>query len=107
LPRYLEGVSRVRRGERVIWEKQFLSGEDNMCHTIENLEFHHFKYAQFLRPGDVHVHFFGTATLSFADGVKTHAGDVFEIGIEEFGKPLVNRIEWGSAPLKPGQVGAL
>jgi hypothetical protein len=107
LPRHLEGVSRIRRGERVVWEKQFLSGEDNMCHTIENLEFHHFKYAQFLRPGDVHVHFFGTATLSFADGVKTQAGDVFEIGIHEFGKPLVNQLEWGQASLKPGQVGVL
>jgi hypothetical protein len=107
LPRHLEGVSRIRRGERVVWEKQFLSGEDNMCHTIENLEFHHFKYAQFLRPGDVHVHFFGTATLSFADGVKTQAGDVFEIGIHEFGKPLVNQLELGHASLKPGQVGVL
>jgi hypothetical protein len=107
LPRHLEGLSRIRRGERVVWEKQFLSGEDNMCHTIENLEFHHFKYAQFLRPGNVHVHFFGTATLSFADGVKTQAGDVFEIGIREFGKPLVNQLEVGHAPLQPGQVGAL
>ncbi len=50
-----------------------------MSHTIANLEHHHFKYALFRRPGDVHVHFFGTATLSFADGIKTEAGDVFEI----------------------------
>ena len=33
----------------------------------------------FRQPGDVHVHMFGTATLSFADGIKTEAGDVFEI----------------------------
>lgn len=107
LPRHLEGISRIYRGGSIIWEKQFLSGEDNMCHTIENLEFHHFKYTQFLRPGDVHVHFFGTATLSFADGAKTQAGDVFEIGIREFGKSLVNQLEWGGDPLKPGQVGVL
>ncbi len=62
LPRHLNGVSRIRRGDDVIWEKAFLSGEDNMCHSLENLEYHHFKYAQFLRPGDVHIHFFGTAT---------------------------------------------
>jgi hypothetical protein len=107
LPRHLEGISRIYRGGKIIWEKQFLSGEDNMCHTVENLEFHHFKYTQFLGPGDVHVHFFGTATLSFADGVKTQAGDVFEIGVREFGKPLVNQIELGRDPLKPGKVRVL
>jgi hypothetical protein len=63
-----------------------------MCHTIANLEAHHFKYAQFRRPGDVHVHCFGTSTLSFADGVQTRAGDVFEIGAVGFGRPLRNRL---------------
>ena len=33
---------------------------------------------------------FGTATLSFADGVKTEAGDVFEIEAPDFGLPLRN-----------------
>ncbi len=42
----------------------------------------------FRRPGDVHIHFFGTATLSFADGIKAEAGDIFEIEIGEFGAPL-------------------
>ena len=37
-----------------------------MSHSIANLEHHHFKNALFRRPGDVHVHFFGTATLSFS-----------------------------------------
>jgi hypothetical protein len=53
------------------------------------------------------VHFFGTATLSFAEGFKAQAGDVFEIGVREFGKALVNRIEWGRDLLRPGQVGML
>jgi hypothetical protein len=44
----------------------------------------------FRQPGDVHVHMFGTATLSFADGVKTQAGDVFEISATDFGLPLRN-----------------
>jgi hypothetical protein len=61
-----------------------------MSHTIENLERHHFKYLHFRRPGDVHVHCYGTGTLSFAAGVKTQAGDVFEIEAKEFGLPLVN-----------------
>ena len=79
-------------GKEVIWEKPFLSGEQNMAHSIANLEAHHFKYGLFRRPGDVHVHFFGTATLSFSDGVKTQKGDVFEIESETFGLPLRNRL---------------
>jgi hypothetical protein len=92
LPTHLTGLSRIRRAGRIIWEKEFLSGEDNMCHTIENLERHHFKYNQFLRPGDVHVHFLGTSTLSFADSVKTQLNDTFEISVPEFGEPLINGI---------------
>jgi hypothetical protein len=107
LPPHLEGMSRILRDGRVVWEKAFLSGEENMCHTIENLEFHHFKYRQFLRVGDVHVHFFGTATLSFADGFTTQAGDVFEIGIQDFGKPLVNQVQREPEPLKAGQLEVL
>jgi hypothetical protein len=41
-------------------------------------------------PGDVHLHFFGTATLSFADGVKLQAGDEFEVDLPALGFPLVN-----------------
>lgn len=104
LPRHLAGTSRIRRGEQVVWEKEFLSGEDNMCHSLENLEYHHFKYAQFLRPGDVHVHFFGTATLSFADGVRVKPGDRFEIEVPEFGEPLSNGVKAGTAAFQPGQV---
>ncbi len=92
LPDHIEGVSRIRRGNEVIFEKPFLSGEANMSHAIANLEHHHFKYGLFRRPGDVHVHFFGTATLSFSDGVKTRAGDVFEISARPFRYPLVNRL---------------
>ncbi|WP_175650275.1 AraD1 family protein [Pseudomonas sp. Marseille-P9899] len=104
LPRHLEGTSRIRRGDTVLWEKPFLSGEDNMCHSLENLEYHHFKYRQFLRPGDVHIHFFGTATLSFADQIKTVEGDVFEISLAEFGAPLRNGVAHAAEPLQPGAV---
>jgi hypothetical protein len=76
----------------VIWTKPFLSGEKNMSHTIANLEYHHFKYNQFRHPGDVHIHYFGAATLSFADGIRTEAGDVFEIEMKEFGAPLRNTL---------------
>ena len=84
LPGAVIGRSRVRRGNEIIFDQPFLSGEDNMSHTIANLEAHHFKYEGFRRPGDVHVHFFGTATLSFSAGVKTQPGDVFELEADAF-----------------------
>src|SRR5690606_31949575 len=92
LPEHLVGTSRLRRNGEVIWEKEFLSGEDNMCHSLSNLEYHHFKYQQFLKPGDVHIHYFGTATLSFADGMQAQVGDEFEIEMKEFGHPLKNKL---------------
>ncbi|MEO5806859.1 AraD1 family protein [Devosia sp.] len=93
LPAHVEGTSKILRDGKVIWEKPFLSGEDNMSHTIANLEYHHFKYDLFRTPGDVHVHMFGTATLSFADGIQTQAGDIFEIQEAQFGAALRNPIK--------------
>ena len=94
-PPDIRGVSRIRRGEAVIWEKPFLSGEANMAHSIANLEHHHFKYPLFRRPGDIHVHFFGTATLSFSDGIRTQPGDMFEIEASPFALPLRNTLAMG------------
>lgn len=91
LPKDIRGMSRIVRDGKTAWEKPFLTGEDNMCHSIANLEYHHFKYHAFRRPGDVHVHFFGTGTLSFGDGFETRVGDVFEIEAAEFGRPLRNK----------------
>lgn len=92
LPADVRGISRIRRGGRVIWEKPFLTGESNMSHTLANLEHHHFKYGNFRRPGDVHVHCFGTATLSFSDQVRVQAGDEFDISADAFLLPLRNRL---------------
>ncbi|WP_127901475.1 AraD1 family protein [Solirhodobacter olei] len=90
LPRHIEGRSRVLRGGEVIFDAPFLSGEDHMSHSIANLEHHHFKYAPFRRPGDLHIHMFGTATLSFSQGFTAQEGDVFEISAPPFGLPLRN-----------------
>jgi hypothetical protein len=95
LPEDIRGTSRILRGGQASWEKPFLSGEANMSHSIANLEHHHFRYWQFRRPGDVHVHFFGTATLSFSDGVEAQEGDVFEIEADAFALPLRNPLAHG------------
>jgi hypothetical protein len=92
LPVHITGKSRIIRDKKVIWEKEFLTGEANMSHNFANLEHHHFKYSLFRQPGDVHVHFFGTSVLSFSDNVATRNGDVFEIEAEGFGKPLRNSL---------------
>lgn len=108
LPESVEGESRIWRDGKLLWQKPFLSGERNMSHTIANLEYHHFKYRQFRRPGDLHIHFFGTATLSVGDGIVPQPGDVFEIEAAAFGAPLRNAL--GSKPnddFPLGGVGAL
>ncbi|MGV3512248.1 MAG: AraD1 family protein [Novosphingobium sp.] len=89
-PTDIRGTSRILRDGAVLWERPFLTGEDNMSHSLANLEHHHFKYELFRRPGDVHVHFFGTATLSFSDTVRTQVGDVFEIEAAPFTLPCRN-----------------
>lgn len=91
-PSHVEGTSRILRDGETIWEMPFLSGETNMSHSLGNLEHHHFKYDLFRRPGDIHVHFFGTATLSFSDGIETREGDVFEISAAPFALPVSNRL---------------
>lgn len=103
LPRNIEGRSKITRGDEVIFDAPFLSGEDNMSHTIANLEHHHFKYDCFRRPGDLNVHMFGTATLSVASGIQTQDGDVFEISAPDFGLALVNPLKV-TAPASPAAV---
>jgi len=93
LPAHIDGVSRVYGTDgKVRWEKAFVSGEQNMSHTLANLEHHHFKYDLFKRSGDLHIHFFGTATLSFADGISVQPGETFEIEAPAFGPALRNTL---------------
>jgi len=106
-PEKLEGTSRIHRGGGTLWQKPFLTGEGNMSHSIANLEYHHFKYPQHRAPGDVHLHFFGTATVSFADHIKVQPGDEFEIDLPAFGAPLRNRLELQPAGLGFRQIGEL
>ena len=90
LPASVTGRARLVRDGKEIWAEDWLSGEENMCHSISNLEHHHFKYRDFRQPGDVHVHFFGAATGSFTKKIETKIGDIFEIEAAPFGRPLRN-----------------
>jgi hypothetical protein len=92
VPGTINGRTRVLRGSEVVWEKDFSTGADVMSHSVENLELHHFKYEQFRRPGDIHIHFLGAPLLSFLSGFQAQPGDVFELSAEGFGRPLRNRL---------------
>ncbi len=107
LPASVAGRSAIERDGTVLWEKPFLSGEANMSHSLANLEHHHFKYELFRRPGDVHVHFFGTTTLSVADGIETRDGDVFVIEAAPFRLPLRNRLARAAPASQPVAVRVL
>jgi hypothetical protein len=91
-PPQISGKVSVHRAGEKIWEAPFLTGEDHMSYSIANLEHHHFKYEIFRKPGDVHCHYFGTATLSRNAGIITQPGDRFEISAPGFGRPLRNTL---------------
>ena len=98
----LPGKVRIERDGVVIWEKAIASGEDNMAHSLANLEHHHFKFSGHRQPGNVHVHFFGADSLSFGAGVTLKEGDVAEVCFEGFGRALRNPIheeERSNAPV--------
>ena len=82
----------IRRGQTVVWTKPFATGEQNMSHTLANLEHHHFKYPSHCRPGDAHIYFFGADAFSFGDKVRMQDGDVMEIELAGFGRALKNPI---------------
>lgn len=83
---------KIERSGNLLWSKTFRTGAAEMCHSLANIEHHHFKYEAHRRPGDVHVHFFGTDALSFSDGIKLQDGDVMQVSIEGFGRPLRNPV---------------
>lgn len=95
----------ILRGGQVIWERAIRSGEKNMCHSLANMEHHHFKYPEHRQPGDVHVHFFGADAFSFGDGLQLQNGDVMEVSFFGFGRALRNpiRIETGGVRLFAAQ----
>jgi hypothetical protein len=89
----------VTRGGKTLYDSgELRSGELAMCHSLGNIEDHHFKFAQHRRPGDVHLHFFGTSKLSY--GARTwqyEPGDEIRVEAPGFSAPLVNTVAAGPA----------
>ena len=84
------GKVTIERAGKTFWSQEILTGEKEMCHSLANIEHHHFKFDAHRRPGDLHVHYFGACSLSFGAGVKLADGDVMEVSFAGFGRPLRN-----------------
>lgn len=92
------GTVTIERGGATLWSKDICTGEHEMCHSLQNVEHHHFKFDSHRRPGDVHVHYFGACSLSFGDGIQLADGDVMQAHFEGFGRPLRNTLFVDSSP---------
>jgi len=98
LPHSIEGRVTVARDGEPLAEVRFLTGEANMCHSIANLEHHHFKYSLHRRPGSLHIHFFGADGLTTTAGVSLGDGDVVTVRADAFELPLSNTIRHDPLP---------
>jgi hypothetical protein len=91
------GQVTIERDGKTLWTKSILTGEDEMCHSLANIEHHHFKFEAHRQPGQVHVHYYGACALSFGDGIKLADGDIMQIAFEGFGRPLRNPVRRSTA----------
>jgi hypothetical protein len=95
----VQGEVTIARAGKMLWSKKIRTGESEMCHSLRNMEHHHFKYETHRRAGDVHVHFFGADCLSFGEGVRLADGDVMQIQFAGFGRALRNPLQVAAAKL--------
>jgi hypothetical protein len=100
----VSGDVSIERGGITLWSKKIRTGEAEMCHSLRNMEHHHFKYEIHRRPGDVHVHFFGAVSLSFGEGIRLTTGDVMQIQFAGFGRPLRNPLKVAAADPAPIEI---
>jgi len=96
----VSGTIAIERKGVTVWENEIGTGEENMVHSLANLEHHHFKYPDHRRPGSVHIHFFGADSFSFGAGVALEDGDVSVVHWRGFGLPLRNTVRTAPGPQK-------
>jgi hypothetical protein len=92
---------KIDREGRILWSGASRTGESEMCHSLRNLEHHHFKFETHGRPGDLHVHFFGTDCLSFGAGIQLEDGDAIQVSFDGFGRPLRNVVHVSKSKAAP------
>jgi hypothetical protein len=95
------GEVTIERGGRTLWTKAIATGEQEMSHSLANIEHHHFKFEAHRRPGDLHVHYFGACALSFGAGVRLDDGDVMRVRFDGFGRALRNTLRLSRGLMAP------
>lgn len=82
----------VARGSQVLFESPINSGQNNMAHSLANLEYHHFKYEGHRIPMQGHVHYFGADAFSYSTKLLLQEGDVMTVQWDQLGRALKNPI---------------
>jgi len=101
------GAVTIERDGEILWTKEISTGDARMCHSLANIEHHHFKYEPHRCPGDAHVHFLGAGAFSFGEGITLEDGDYVEISWTGYGRPLRNPIEKEMSEHHPVRAAAL
>jgi hypothetical protein len=86
----IPGEVSVERDHKTLWSHPINTGEATMCHSLANIEHHHFKFDPHREPGDLHIHFFGADAFSFGAGVHLQDGDIMQVRFDGFGRALRN-----------------
>ncbi|MBO0949421.1 GguC protein [Fibrella sp. HMF5405] len=87
------GTAGVDRDGQELWSAPIRTGESNMAHSLENLEYHHFKYEAHRLPGQAHVHFFGADAFSFGQQLLLQDGDLMRVEWTGLGRALHNPLQ--------------
>ena len=91
LPKVVPATTRILRGSKVVAEQSFDLGSGAMARGFADLARDHFRYGMHRRPGDVHVHCFGSgAAITSIDAATPD--QVFELACPPLGRPLRNRV---------------
>ncbi|MFD2099087.1 AraD1 family protein [Flagellimonas iocasae] len=88
---YTGEVSITRNGKE-LWKSAIKTGGTNMCHSLENLEYHHFKYPSHRIPFQAHVHFFGADAFSFGSQITLEQDDTMTVAWDGLGRPLQTKL---------------
>ncbi len=70
MPNKINGFISIQRDRNEIWRKKYVTGPEQMTHSLQNIENHVFKYDMFCKPGQVHIFFLGADEVSFKDEIK-------------------------------------
>ena len=82
-------VSVARTGKRA-GRPQSKRGKQTWAHSLQNLEYHHFKYAAHRLPFQAHVHFFGADAFSFGHQITLQVDDLMRVEWQGLGRALQN-----------------